>query len=143
LSLLATKTRIRDAKGDTVKKLIGETAQHVIDMLNLRFGRLTHNGKQMNVGEKATTDSIVAMMEQLKVFSDNYNFGKPDRGLVFELPLFKEFADQAPDADQLRRPGPQVRKCVVQVTATAAYDAGRVRGDPAHPGADPDETNKY
>jgi hypothetical protein len=65
---------MRDAKGDTVKKLIEETAQPVIDMLNLRFGRLTYDGKPMNVGEKATTGSIAAMMEQLKVFSNDYNF---------------------------------------------------------------------
>jgi hypothetical protein len=45
----------------------------------------------MNVGEKTTTDSIAAMMEQLKVFSDD-NFGKPERGPVFKLLLFKEFA---------------------------------------------------
>jgi hypothetical protein len=56
-------------------------AQPVIDMLNLRFGCLTYDGKPMNVGKKATTDSIAAMMEQLNVFSDDYNFGKPDRGL--------------------------------------------------------------
>jgi hypothetical protein len=92
LNALVTMSKIRDAKGDTVKKLIEETAQPVIDMLNLRFGRLTYDGKPMNVGEKATTDSIAAIMEQLKVFSDDYNFGQPDRGVVFKLPLFKEFA---------------------------------------------------
>jgi hypothetical protein len=64
----------------------------VIGMLNLRFGRLTYDGKPMNVGEKATADRIAAKMEQLKVFSDDCNFGNPDRGLVFKLPLFKEFA---------------------------------------------------
>jgi hypothetical protein len=64
----------------------------VIDMLNLLFGHLTYDCKPMIVGENATTDSIAAMMEQLKVFSDDYNFGKPDRGLVFKLPLFKELA---------------------------------------------------
>jgi hypothetical protein len=45
----------------------------------------------MNVGEKVTTEIIAAMTEQLKVFSDDYKFGKPERSLVFKLPLFKEF----------------------------------------------------
>jgi hypothetical protein len=71
LNPLATKSKIRDAKGDTVKKLIEETMQPVIDMLNLRFSRLTYDGKPMNVGEKETTDSIAGMMEQLKVFSND------------------------------------------------------------------------
>jgi hypothetical protein len=88
----ALPNHYRDAEGDTVKKLIEEMAQPVIDMLNLLFGHLTYDCKPMNVGENATTDSIAAMMEQLKVFSDDYNFGKPDRGLVFKLPLFKELA---------------------------------------------------
>jgi hypothetical protein len=71
LNPLATKFKIRDAKGDTVKKLIEETAQPAVEMLNLRFRRLAYDGKPMNVGEKATTDSIAAMMDQLKVFSDD------------------------------------------------------------------------
>jgi hypothetical protein len=108
LNPLATQSKIRDAKGDTIKKLIEETAQPVIDMLNLRFGRLTYDSKPMNVGGKATTDSIAAMMEQLKVFSDDYNFGKPDRGLVFKLPLFKEFAAKHLTLTDY---GVQVRKC--------------------------------
>jgi hypothetical protein len=62
LNPLATKVKVRDAKGDTVKKMIEETAQPVIDMLNLRFGRMTYDGKPMKVGEKATTDSIAAMV---------------------------------------------------------------------------------
>jgi hypothetical protein len=45
LNPLATKSKFRDAKRDTVKKLIEETAKPVIDMLNLRFGRLTYDGK--------------------------------------------------------------------------------------------------
>jgi hypothetical protein len=65
LNPLDTKSNIRDAKGDAVKKLIEETAQPVIDMLNLRFRRLTYDGKPMNAGKKATTDSITAMMGQL------------------------------------------------------------------------------
>jgi hypothetical protein len=48
LNPLATKSKIRDAKGDNIKKMIEETTQPVIDMLNLRFGRLAYDGKLMN-----------------------------------------------------------------------------------------------
>jgi hypothetical protein len=48
------------------------------------------------------------MMEQLEVFSDGKTFGKPDRGLVFKLPLFKEFAAKHLTLTDY---GVQVRKC--------------------------------
>jgi hypothetical protein len=46
LNLLATKSKIRGRQGRHSKILIEETAQPVIDMLKLRFGRLTYDGSR-------------------------------------------------------------------------------------------------
>jgi hypothetical protein len=77
------------------------------------------------------------------VFSDDYNFGKPDRGVVFKLPLFKEFAAKNLTLTDY---GVQICKCEnasCKFQQPLRMTAAEFEAIPLIPAPILDETNKH